>query len=105
MTEKKKQKNPFFSCFSPPDGCLQYHSELDGRFTTFNFVPTTTINENHLANQQYEKEMPISSINIPEIHIIIVVFATFVVVVVVAAAAAVIVAVIVAAAAFFPNCS
>ena len=36
--------------FTPPNGCLQYHTELDGRLTTFNFIPT---NDNHLANQQY----------------------------------------------------
>ncbi len=52
--------------------------------------------------------MPISSINIPEIEIINVVFATFVVVVVVvvaAAAAAAAAVIIVAVATFFPNCS
>ncbi|TRY81036.1 hypothetical protein TCAL_13448 [Tigriopus californicus] len=31
-------------------GCLQYHTGLTGRFTTFNFLPT---NDNHLANQDY----------------------------------------------------
>eukprot|EP00095_Tigriopus_kingsejongensis_P012190 maker-scaffold521_size146803-snap-gene-0.14 protein:Tk12190 transcript:maker-scaffold521_size146803-snap-gene-0.14-mRNA-1 annotation:"hypothetical protein KGM_18655" len=30
-------------------GCLQYHTGLTGRLTTFNFLPT---NDNHLANQQ-----------------------------------------------------
>lgn len=32
-----------------PDGCLQYHTGLTGRFTTFNFLPT---NDNHLAEQE-----------------------------------------------------
>lgn len=32
------------------NGCLQFHTGLTGRFTTFNFLPT---NENHLANQDY----------------------------------------------------
>ncbi|XP_059084415.1 uncharacterized protein LOC131881546, partial [Tigriopus californicus] len=31
-------------------GCLQYHTGLTGRITTFNFLPT---NDNHLANQEY----------------------------------------------------
>eukprot|EP00095_Tigriopus_kingsejongensis_P012505 snap_masked-scaffold221_size251850-processed-gene-1.8 protein:Tk12505 transcript:snap_masked-scaffold221_size251850-processed-gene-1.8-mRNA-1 annotation:"hypothetical protein SINV_00302" len=31
-------------------GCLQYHTGLTGRFTSFNFLPT---NDNHLANQEY----------------------------------------------------
>ncbi|XP_059097812.1 uncharacterized protein LOC131892089 [Tigriopus californicus] len=31
-------------------GCLQYHTGLSGRLTTFNFIPT---NDNHLANQDY----------------------------------------------------
>ncbi|TRY67362.1 hypothetical protein TCAL_15826 [Tigriopus californicus] len=33
-----------------PDGCLQYHTNLDGRFETFNFAPT---DENHLKDQNY----------------------------------------------------
>ncbi|TRY80433.1 hypothetical protein TCAL_15490, partial [Tigriopus californicus] len=32
------------------NGCLQYHTGLTGRLTTFNFLPT---NDNHLANQDY----------------------------------------------------
>ncbi len=40
---------PFTSFFcSPPDGCLQYHTGLTGRFTTFNFDATS---ETHLQNQ------------------------------------------------------
>eukprot|EP00095_Tigriopus_kingsejongensis_P012199 maker-scaffold1149_size94623-snap-gene-0.17 protein:Tk12199 transcript:maker-scaffold1149_size94623-snap-gene-0.17-mRNA-1 annotation:"hypothetical protein EAG_02482" len=31
-------------------GCLQYHTGIAGRFSTFNFIPT---NDNHLANQEY----------------------------------------------------
>ena len=37
--------------FSRPDpGCLQYHTGLTGRLTSFNFLPTT---DNHLSNQKY----------------------------------------------------
>ncbi|TRY67159.1 hypothetical protein TCAL_15792 [Tigriopus californicus] len=35
---------------TPPDGCLQYHTELDGRIQTFNYAPT---DETHLPNQEY----------------------------------------------------
>eukprot|EP00094_Tigriopus_californicus_P014304 TCALIF_13869-PA protein Name:"Protein of unknown function" AED:0.27 eAED:0.27 QI:11/0.5/0.2/0.6/0.75/0.6/5/0/193 len=35
---------------APPDGCLQYHTNLDGRFQTFNFEP---IDESHLKAQNY----------------------------------------------------
>jgi len=35
---------------SPPDGCLQWHTGLTGRFTTFNFLDTA---DNHLPNQDY----------------------------------------------------
>eukprot|EP00095_Tigriopus_kingsejongensis_P007396 maker-scaffold112_size353035-snap-gene-1.18 protein:Tk07396 transcript:maker-scaffold112_size353035-snap-gene-1.18-mRNA-1 annotation:"PREDICTED: uncharacterized protein LOC101893744" len=34
----------------PPDGCLQYHTDLDGRFTTFNFAP---LDESHIKNHDY----------------------------------------------------
>jgi len=34
-----------------PDGCLQYHTTLSGRFQTFNFAETTT--PQHLASQDY----------------------------------------------------
>ncbi|XP_059098357.1 uncharacterized protein LOC131892574, partial [Tigriopus californicus] len=34
---------------APPDGCLQYHTNLDGRFQTFNFEP---IDESHLKAQK-----------------------------------------------------
>jgi len=36
--------------FDAPDGCLQYLTGHNGRFTTFNFSPA---NENHLNNQRY----------------------------------------------------
>ena len=32
-----------------PNGCLQYHTGLTGRFTTFNFIPS---DDNHLSNQE-----------------------------------------------------
>eukprot|EP00094_Tigriopus_californicus_P012154 TCALIF_11746-PA protein Name:"Protein of unknown function" AED:0.18 eAED:0.18 QI:249/1/0.87/1/0.28/0.37/8/0/200 len=50
LWEIKATQIPCGSDYTPPDGCLQYHTELDGRFTTFNFLPT---NDNHLAQQQY----------------------------------------------------
>ena len=34
--------------FSQPNGCLQYHTGIDGRFTTFNWGGTQ-----HLRNQNY----------------------------------------------------
>ena len=34
--------------FSPPNGCLQYHTGIDGRFQTFNFD-----GNRHLRNQNY----------------------------------------------------
>ena len=34
----------------PRDGCLQYHTGLTGRFTSFNFIPT---GDNHLKEQKY----------------------------------------------------
>ena len=42
-------------CGSPvraPDGCLQFHTTLAGRFQTFNFAETTT--PMHLASQKYD---------------------------------------------------
>ena len=33
----------------PPSGCLQWHTGLIGKLTTFNFIPT---NDNHLPNQE-----------------------------------------------------
>eukprot|EP00094_Tigriopus_californicus_P012181 TCALIF_11773-PA protein Name:"Protein of unknown function" AED:0.18 eAED:0.18 QI:0/1/0.71/1/1/1/7/0/260 len=35
---------------APPAGCLQYHTELSGRLTTFNFSP---MDETHLGSQEY----------------------------------------------------
>ena len=40
----------FFLC-SPPNGCLQYHTGIDGRFTTFNWGGTPVTQ--HLRNQDY----------------------------------------------------
>ncbi len=42
----------------PPNGCLQWHTELDGRVSTFNFLATA--NDNHLANQQWGEKQLIS---------------------------------------------
>eukprot|EP00094_Tigriopus_californicus_P012183 TCALIF_11775-PA protein Name:"Protein of unknown function" AED:0.31 eAED:0.31 QI:11/1/0/1/1/1/2/0/70 len=33
---------------APPDGCLQYHTNLDGRLTTFNYAPMDNL---HLEDQ------------------------------------------------------
>ena len=38
------------SLFSSPNGCLQYHTGIDGRFKTFNFDGDTI---QHLRNQDY----------------------------------------------------
>ena len=37
--------------FRPRNGCLQYHTGLTGRFTSFNFIPTM---DNHLKLQKYD---------------------------------------------------
>jgi len=54
MWEIKVSQIPCVGCchkeFSPPPGCLQYHTGFTGRFTTFNFIPT---NDNHLRMQEY----------------------------------------------------
>ena len=42
----------FFFC-SPPNGCLQYHTGIDGRFTTFNYLNPTSSQVMHLRNQNY----------------------------------------------------
>jgi len=39
---------PCNSIYGPPNGCLQYHTGIDGRFTTFNWGGTQ-----HLRNQNY----------------------------------------------------
>ena len=44
-----KEKD-WFEFFSPPNGCLQYHTGIDGRFKTFNFDGDTV---QHLRNQDY----------------------------------------------------
>ena len=38
--------------FSAPDGCLQYHTGIDGRFETFNFPGGSPV-EQHLPSQDY----------------------------------------------------
>jgi len=43
-------------CFDesrPTSGCFQYHEGLTGRITTFNWDATSTSNQLHLANQNY----------------------------------------------------
>ena len=37
--------------YRQPEGCLQWHTTLTGRFQTFNFAETTT--PQHLASQKY----------------------------------------------------
>lgn len=41
---------PCAANYREPSGCLQYHTGLTGRFTTFNFLETTTTA--HLGNQE-----------------------------------------------------
>jgi len=49
--ELKATQIPCGADYKPPDGCLQYHTTLSGRFQTFNFAETTT--PMHLASQNY----------------------------------------------------
>jgi hypothetical protein len=49
--EIKATQIPCGGPMKPPDGCLQYHTTLSGRFQTFNFAETTTYS--HLASQNY----------------------------------------------------
>ena len=42
-----------FVIFSPPPGCLQFHTGIDGRFTTFNWNNPTTAQITHLRSQNY----------------------------------------------------
>ena len=49
--EIKATQIPCGSNYRPPDGCLQWHTTLAGRFQTFNFLETTTTQ--HLASQKY----------------------------------------------------
>ena len=49
--EIKATQIPCGASYGPPDGCLQYHTGLTGRITTFNFLETTT--PQHLALQEY----------------------------------------------------
>lgn len=49
--EIKVTQIPCTASYRAPSGCLQYHDELSGRFTTFNFLESTT--KAHLASQEY----------------------------------------------------
>ena len=49
--ELKATQIPCSSESKPPEGCLQYHTTLAGRFQTFNFAETTV--PQHLASQKY----------------------------------------------------
>ena len=40
-----------FLYYRQPEGCLQYHTTLSGRFQSFNFADSST--PAHLANQKY----------------------------------------------------
>ena len=40
-----------FTYYRQPEGCLQYHTTLTGRFQSFNFADSST--PAHLANQKY----------------------------------------------------
>lgn len=51
--EIKATQIPCGANYRPPDGCLQYHTTLSGRFQTFNFAETTTASQIHLAAQNY----------------------------------------------------
>jgi len=51
--EIKATQIPCGANYRPPDGCLQYHTTLSGRFQTFNFAETTTTSQIHLAAQNY----------------------------------------------------
>ncbi len=37
----------------PPEGCMQYHTGLTGRITTFNFDQATSTSQQHLRTQEY----------------------------------------------------
>jgi len=52
--EIKATQIPCGASYRPPDGCLQYHTTLSGRFQTFNFAETTTASQVHLSNQKYD---------------------------------------------------
>ena len=51
--EIKATQIPCGASYRPPDGCLQYHTTLSGRFQTFNFAETTTASQVHLLAQKY----------------------------------------------------
>jgi hypothetical protein len=49
--EIKATQIPCGGSHRPPDGCLQYHTTLAGRFQTFNFAAASTAYQ-HLASQE-----------------------------------------------------
>ena len=51
--ELKATQIPCGGPMRPPDGCLQYHTTLAGRFQTFNFADSSS--PAHLATQKYVK--------------------------------------------------
>jgi hypothetical protein len=51
--EIKATQIPCGGSHRPPDGCLQYHTTLAGRFQTFNFAAASTAYQ-HLASQEYQ---------------------------------------------------
>ena len=50
--EIKTTQIPCGASYRAPEGCLQYHTGLTGRLTTFNFLDSTT--PQHLASQSYQ---------------------------------------------------
>ena len=36
----------------PPSGCLQYHTQTEGRLQTFNFGQTNAVNYGHISTQK-----------------------------------------------------
>ena len=36
----------------PPSGCLQYHTQTEGRFQTFNFGQANVANYGHISSQK-----------------------------------------------------
>ena len=50
--EIKATQIPCAANYKPPEGCLQWHTTLSGRFQSFNFLETST--PQHLASQKYQ---------------------------------------------------
>ena len=55
--EIKATQIPCSANYKPPEGCLQYHTTLAGRFQSFNFADSTS--PMHLASQKYDKYLKI----------------------------------------------